>query len=145
MNWNEYLTNNYDELVSIAGGLTQDPQDLVHHVFLKVCEKEVEEKDSYFKRAMWIEGTANNSKFKELYTYRSYEFGEVESNTDLSDKIAKERIDFMLFNFNPFQKKIFEYWRKGYNMSELSKESGVPRRTIDYTISQIKEFLRSEL
>ena len=145
MNWSDYLTENYDELCKIASSLTDDPQDLVHHVYLKVVEKEVEEKDNYFRRVMWIEGTANNSKFRELYTYRDTEVAELEIISDLSDKITKERIDFMLFQFNEFQREIYELWRQGYNMSKVSRESGIPRRTIDYTISQIKEFLRSEL
>lgn len=145
MTWNEFIEKNYDTLVRKASGLTHSPNDLVHHSYLKVFEKEVENKLNYFQRTMWLEVTDPSSKFYREYKYFDSEVAEVENISDLSDKVTKERIDFMLCNFNPFQRKIYQLWREGYNMSEVSRESGVPRRTIDYTIRQIKDFLKENL
>lgn len=145
MTWTKFIEDNYDNLVRMAGGMTHSPNDLVHHCYLRVYEKDVENKENYFHRTMWLEVTDSSSKFYKGYKYFDSEFADVQNLHDLSDKITKERIDFMLCNFNPFQRKIYQLWREGYNMSEVSRESGVPRRTIDYTIHKVKEFLKNHI
>ena len=149
MTWSEYIDKNYDELVRIARGITSCPYDLVSHTYLRVYDKiedkEESDKDSYFKFVMWREGTTNQNKFLESHKYRTAALAQVENKTDIYAKLLHERVEFMLFNFNDFERRLFQLYLEGENMSDFCKFSGVSPRTVWKSIERVKEFLKKEI
>ncbi len=139
----DYIGENYEDLCIKAQALTCDPIDLVNHTYLRCLDKTAKNPRSYFISAMWRESKLG--KFKEEYTYRSEEVAQVEKDSDISDMIQKDRIDFFLLNFDEFDRIIWRLYSDGWNMNEVSRESGVPSRTIIWTIKKIKDYLKEQM
>ena len=84
--------------------------------------------------------------FKNQYTYRSYEHQDIETpSTEIDEKLHAERIEFFLLNFDELDREIYKLWAEGWCMKTFSKESGIPYRSIGYSLNKIREYLKEKL
>ncbi len=122
--WNRFLTRNYSKLLRVAERWTDDPGDLVHHVYLRCIDKRyMENPFGYFVKAMYFEAT--RGKFKELYKTNDNEPQEQTSETDWSKAIQRERMQLLLDRLSWFDRTVFSLYLQGWNMAEISRRSGI--------------------
>lgn len=144
MNLKEYIEDNYNDLCNYARSLSSDPIDLVNHTYLRCAGKEADNPEAYFRTALWKE--AKVGTFKNQYTYRSYEHQDIETpSAEIDEKLHAERIDFFLLNFDELDREIYKLWAEGWCMKTFSKESGIPYRSIGYSLNKIREYLKEKL
>ena len=147
MNVGKYIAENYEELCAFAKRYTRDNYDLVNHLYLKCHDKEADNPFMYLKTSFWREANiSKESSFIRQYTYNTAELEDVAQQVGIEDElIQKDRIDFHLMNCDEFDREIFRIYCDGYNMERFSKESGIPKATIDVSIKKTKQYLKERL
>ena len=144
MNLSKYIEENYNDLCAFARSLSSDPVDLVNHTYLKCLGKEAERPENYVRRALWL--NAKVGDFKKLYTYRTYVHSEESYVEDsIEEKLHAERIEFFLLNFDELDREIYKLWAEGWCMRTFSKESGIPYRSVAYSLSKTRTYLKENL
>ena len=144
--WNRFLTRNYSKLLHVAQRWTDDPGDLVHHVYLRCIDKRyMENPFGYFVKAMYFEAT--RGKFKELYKTNDHEQTEQATETDWSKAIQRERMQLLLDRLSWFDRTVFSLYLQGWNMAEISRRSGIGEstlyRSLHVTRKTLKDVLRN--
>jgi hypothetical protein len=61
---------------------------------------------------------------------------------DLDKRICLERIDSVIRHLDKFDRTIFELYLQGEEMTQLSKESGIPISTIYLTLSKARQAIK---
>ena len=153
---NEYLDQNYDKLVKYASKFTDDPNDLVHFIYLKAIDAEFEYRnkpstDWYFKLSI---KQSSYSDFNRLYSASHVEFieermGIEESDSDLDRRVMFELVDEQVRFLSEFDRGIVEIYLRGENMKQLSRDTEIPYQTIQSSlkrsITAIKDKVNSRL
>lgn len=138
--------------------------DAKHELFISLYEKE--EKDNGFIEKGTNEGWliwycirtlmnfTRGSKFKRDYLNYNFEPIDYDSNIlNVKEEEASEinidaRIDRLLECLEPLnnvERRIFEDYAFGENISEFSRNSGVPRKTLLNIINKVKSHLESKI
>lgn len=148
MSLNAYLEKNYSELKRYARAFTRDPQDLIHHTFLKMHDAGFvyinhQMTDHYFKRSM--KNNATRGDFKKQYKIDHDEVENIPEEHDIDRRICIEKVDVVLRHLDYFDRTIFELYLRGENMTELSKESDIPISTIYHTLSKVRQIIKENV
>lgn len=140
MSWNEYVESNYQELLTICKGLSDSPEDLLHYTFLRVYDKNPKNKEHYFKRALRFNSISR--AFRKQFNQVWEELDNIPLEYDLDKRICIEKIDTVVRHLDSFDRAIFELYLQGENMTEISKESGIPIATIYHTLSKARQLIK---
>ena len=140
MNWSEYIEQNYEELLTICKGLTKHPTDLLHYTYLRCYSKTPENYEHYFKRALRF--NAISKPFLKQFSQTWEELENIPLEYDLDKRICIEKVDTVVRYLDGFDRAIFELYLQGENMTELSRESGIPIATIYHTLSKARQLIK---
>lgn len=145
--WNEWVANNYNELVSRAKHLHKDAHDLVHHTYLRVerqnLAKVLKNPMGYFQQAMFIEAT--RGEFKDKYQLRDApDFVHV-SNYDLTMAILKEELEIMTCHLSWFDRTVLRLYLDGWNLTKIARETGVNCSTFHTSLHRSRKKLKNVL
>jgi len=140
-NLNDYFTEHYDNLVKYASKFTQDPNDLVHHIYIKAVNagfKFVNKPmtDWYFKLGI---KQSSYSDFKKLYNNDHLELIDdmyAQEVPDIEKRVMIEMIDEQIRFLTEFDRTVIEIYLRGENMKELSRETDIPYQTIQSSLKR---------
>lgn len=139
-----WFSENYDELVRTARALHPQACDLVHHTYLSIIQTlqrghKIGNLPGYFHTSMWKQSA---SHFRKLYRITDHPQKILVSDYDIADAIRKEEALIMANHLQWFDRVILTLYLDGWNMAELSRETGINRSTLYESISQSKKKLR---
>jgi RNA polymerase sigma factor (sigma-70 family) len=139
--WNKFLTRHYSKLLRIGKRWTTDSGDLVHHVYLRCCDKDFPENPlGYFVKAMYNEAT--RGKFKQLYTIHDNDFKEISTENDLTKAIQREQLQLVLDRLSWFDRTVFRLYLQGWNMADVSRRSGIGESTLYRSLHVTRKTLK---
>ena len=142
--WNNFLTRNYLKLRTIGRRWTENPSDLVHHVYLRCIDKDFPENAlGYFIKAMYNEAT--RGKFKQLYHVTDNEPQEQASENDWAKAIQREQMQLLLDRLSWFDRTVFSLYLQGWNMADVSRRSGVGESTLYRSLHVTRKILKDVL
>jgi len=144
--FNKWVSENYDKLVSYAKYMHKDARDLVNHVYLRVEKQEtakvMENPMGYFRKAMWIEST--RGQFKKLYKITPEILREIPSESEgIVKSLRREQLEIFMDRLSWFDREIFRIWLTGDNISEVARESGIPKETMHTSLYRTKKKLKN--
>jgi len=142
--FDDWFSENYDELVEYARNLHRDNRDLVHHTYLRVIRalksgSVIKNMPSYFNRAMFI---ARTDDFHPLYFRGDYPTKEIAVQSLLQDKIREEEALILANHLAWFDRTVLLLYLDGWSMAEISRESGISVDVFYKSIQKSKEKLR---
>ena len=156
MDFSQYLTNDYNELVKAANKITGNSDlsvDLLHYAIEEMSFKENIQSivDSggarfYCVRIMMTQWRSQTGPFYKQYIKRgeSIEVHDVEDKAESTLDIDK--VNEILDGLNWYDKELFRLYAEGeHNYSTLSKETGIPRTSIGLTINRVKKHIKKNL
>lgn len=143
--FDSWFTTNYEELSQVARRLHRDNLDLLHHTYescVKALKKNPNILDNlpgYVHTSLW---NLSNGSFRKLYEITDApDFIHV-SNYDLAEAIKKEEALLMANHLSWFDRTVLNLYLDGWNLAELSRESGIKVCVLYESISQSKKKLR---
>lgn len=141
------MARSYSKLVASARPLHRDPIDLVHHTYLRVerqdLDKVLDNPMGYFCRAMFIEATRGD--FKKKYELKEAPSYQHVSDYDLSFAIMKEELEIMTCHLSWFDRKVLRLYLDGWNLTQVSRESGIKTSTFHTSLHRSRKKLRDVL
>ena len=165
---NDYLENNYNKLKDIAYNITSGkPEDLLSFVIeeLYKCKQDKindiikrKEMTYYIVRVMINQFHSKTSRYYYKYN-KYYEYhvgGIIESiSPDNIEKTIEEkeeveqRLDWVetkLKDLYWFDAQVFKiYYREGFSLNEMQEATKINRNTLHKSITNVKNYLKSEL
>jgi DNA-directed RNA polymerase specialized sigma24 family protein len=150
-NLNEYLTQNYNKLVRYATKHSEDPNDLVHFIYMKAVDANFKYRnkpsaDWYFKLSI---KQSSFSDFNKLYYNNHTEFiedrMEMEEDNSIDRRIMFEVLDEQIRFLTEFDRTVIEIYLRGENMKELSREADIPYQTIQSSIKRSVESIKKAI
>jgi len=140
-----WFVEHYEELVRSARKLHPDHYDLVHHTYLR-CVKALKKNENilenlpgYFHTSMWISATDH---FRRLYEINETTDIEPVSDYDLSYAIKKEEALILANHLPWFHRTVLSLYLEGWNLAELSRETGISVDVLYQSIRFSKKKLR---
>jgi DNA-directed RNA polymerase specialized sigma24 family protein len=134
----------YEGLVDSAHGMHRDARDLVHHVYLAVLQAAppniMDNPAGYFHTAMWTQATRGT--FKNLYRIYAAPVREVASKNNIAEKIAEEEAMILTCHMPWFDRMVLTLYLDGYNLRQVSRESGIPHNTLYQSLHRTRKKLR---
>jgi len=131
-------------LIESARGMHRDSEDLVHHTYL-ACIKAapphiMDNPAGYFHTAMWMQATRGS--FKRLYVIYDRPLGECVSRDNIAEQIAREEAMLLTNHLAWFDRQVLRLYLEGYNLRQVSRESGIPHTTLYQSLHRTKKKLR---
>tara|TARA_R100001509_G_C4810383_1_gene196195 strand:- start:310 stop:795 length:486 start_codon:yes stop_codon:yes gene_type:complete len=142
--FNSWFADSYADLVATASTLHPDPHDLVHHTYLAVHDAiaggaRIKDHAQYFNSSLW---KLSRNVFRKLYARGDAPQKELVSDYDLRDAIRKEEALLLADHLAWFDRTVLSLYLEGWNIAELSRETGINLSTLYESISQSKKKLR---
>lgn len=142
--FDQWFAKAYGELIESARGMHRDPDDLVHHTYL-ACIKAappliMDNPAGYFHTAMWMQATRGS--FKRLYRIFDHPVREVVSRDNIAEQIAREEAMLLTNHLAWFDRQVLRLYLEGYNLRQVSRESGIPHTTLYQSLHRTKKKLR---
>ncbi len=142
--FNRWFADSYADLVATASTLHPDPYDLVHHTYLAVHDAiaggaRIKDHAQYFNSSLW---KLSRNVFRKLYARGDAPEKELVSDYDLRDAIRKEEALLLADHLAWFDRTVLSLYLEGWNIAELSRETGINLSTLYESISQSKKKLR---
>ena len=105
MNLSDYIERNYQELKRYGRSFTSDPNDLIHHTYLKMYDAGFvyindQMTDHYFKRSM--KNNATRGDFKKQYKIDHEQVENIPEEHDIDRRICIEKVDVVLRHLDYF-------------------------------------------
>jgi len=142
--WNNFLTKTYSKLLHVAKRWTNNPSDLVHHVYLRCIDKPFPEQPfSYFVKAMYNEAT--RGQFKDLYFISDVDTKEQTEETDWTKAVQREQMQLILDRLSWFDRTVFSLYLQGWNMADISRRSGIGESTLYRSLHITRKILKDVL
>lgn len=143
--WDAFVTENYDYLVTVARRYTPDAEDLVAHCYLRIVDKRFMEKPmGYFCTAMWMEAT--RGQFKNLYQLQDTATPpEPIYDPDLTLSIRREQVEMIIDRLGWFDKTIIKLYLEGFNISDVARESGIKPATLYQSLHRTKKIISNAI
>jgi len=142
--FDRWFSKEYESLTEAARNLHPDNFDLVHHTYLAVINASpvdiMRNPAGYFHTSMWINSTRGS--FKDLYRIREGVRMEIPSPEDISRKIMKEEALILASHLAWFDRTILELYLLGYNLREISRETGIPHTNLYQSLFRTKKKIR---
>lgn len=147
--WNKWIEIHYDELVNSAKRMHSDPYDLVHHTYLRILRLDGVKLDlvmgdnpfGYFLRSMYMEST--RGKFQKDYQIQDTPLPKLVANYDLSKAFLLENFYLATERLTWFDMTVLNLYAEGYNMRQISRESGIKISVLYRSIHWSKKRLRT--
>ena len=137
-----WFVENYDDLVASAQSFHPDGRDLVHNVYLRCIDalastgRPIDKYAAYFRQAMWTEST--RGAFKRLFTYVDAPQTELGNPNPTRDPFEAENALILTRHLAWFDRTVLNLYLDGYNMREVSRESGIPHNTLYQSLHRTK-------
>ena len=143
--WDAFVTENYDYLVTVARRYTPDAEDLVNHCYLRIIDKRFMEKPmGYFCTAMWMEAT--RGQFKNLYLLQdTAPPPEPIYDPDLTLSIRREQVEMIIDRLGWFDKTVIKLYLEGFNISDVARESGIKPATLYQSLHRTKKIIANAI
>lgn len=152
--FDSWVENNYTELERYAKNYHSCANDLIHHVYLnireskkiKLCDVLNDNPMGYFTVSMYHESISKTpNHFKKLYetTPPIYFDVPVEDDQDLWVHINREQLEIFTTMLGWFDEQVFRLWLRGYNISEVSRESGIALETLHTSLYRTKKKVKN--
>ena len=156
MTFNQYLTNDYNELIKASHKITGNNDlalDLLHYAIIEMSNKSNIQDivDSGGARFYCVCIMSTQWRSKTGPFYKSF----VKSNVTIEDKdwvsqdepeIDVVRITALLNELNWYDRQLFMLYTDGcHSYSSLARETGIPRTSIGLTINRIKKYIKKNL
>jgi len=159
LDFNQYLINDYDELVKASYKITGSNElsiDLLHYAIEEVTYKSNLQSiiDSggmrfYLIRIMITQWRSQTGPFYKAFVKQSdtLELHNVENNIEIEqEKLDVDRVNLIISELPWYDKQLWElYVEGGYNYTELSKATGIPRTSIGLTINRVRKHIKKNL
>ena len=143
MNWNSWLERRYGYLVQVCGRWCAEPNDLVHHVYLRCIDKPFPENpEGYFLRACWMECT--RGKFKKVYRLAEHiplDNVALPTADDMEKAIQRETMEIWISRLNWFDRNLIQLHLAGYSMKEIASKTGIKPATLYKAIERTRKLL----
>lgn len=156
MDFSQYLTNDYNELVKAANKITGNSDlsvDLLHYAIEEMSFKENIQSivDSggarfYCVRIMMTQWRSQTGPFYKQYIKKGepIQYHDVEDKEDVTLDIDK--VNEILEGLNWYDRELWKlYVESGLNYSKLSKETGIPRTSIGLTLNRVRKHIKQKL
>ena len=146
-NLEEYIAQNYSKLVKYASRFTNDPNDIVHHIYIKAISADFKyvnkpSADWYFKLGI---KRSSFSDFKKLYNIEAVEFLDerfVQEDVTLDRRVMFELLDEQIRFLSEFDRTVIEIYLRGENMNKLSRETEIPYVTIQGSLKRSMDSIK---
>jgi len=156
LTFNEYLSNDYDALLSASNKITGN-----HHLSIDLLHYGIEDMSTksnlqdivdsggarfYLIRIMMTQWRSQTGPFHR-------QFVKQHSEIDHYDRAEKEEVPFDFDHVNKliedldwYDRELFKLFAAGdHNYSTLAKETGIPRTSIALTIKRVRKHLKKNL
>lgn len=147
--WRKWFENNYDALIE-AARYCREPNELVHHTFMRVdkicCERShavMKKPAAYFKAAMWTEYT--RGQYHKKHKLRSRETVEIVADKPFLDNgrlLKLERIEIVLDRLPWFEQTVMRLYIDGWNMQEVAEQTGINPTVLYNVVNRTKKLLK---
>lgn len=156
MTFNDYLNNDYNDLVKAVNKITGNNDlalDLLHYAIEEMSSKANVQSivDSggarfYLVRIMMTQWRSKTGPFYKQYI----KSGEQIEHHDIAEKEEEHldinKVNAILDELSWYDKELFRLYAEGeHNYSTLSKETGIPRTSIGLTINRVKKYIKQNL
>ena len=155
---NDYLTDNYNKLKDIAYNITtgNDDEDLLSFVIEELYKCDSKRINEIIKKMLnqyQSKTSRYHYKYRKYYEYHTTTTIESISpdNTEytIKDKEeVEERLEWIeekLKDIYWFDAECFRiYFREGYSLSEMARETKISKNTLHKSISNVKNYLKNE-
>lgn len=157
MTYQEYLAQDYNDLVSAAKKITGNAPhalELLHYAIVDFSYKpklqEVIDAGAarfYLIRVMMTQHRSVTGPFYRNYIKQSLPIvGDVIDHEDDSEPKDVEKIEKLISNLNWYDRELFKLYVAGcHNYSSLSELTKIPRTSISLTIRRVREYVKSNL
>ena len=145
--FDNWFADKYLALVESARGMHRDPFDLVHHTYsaaIRAAPKSImDNPGGYFQTAMWTQATRGT--FKALYHISEAPRTEAAQPSNIGWHIAREEAMLLTHHLRWFDRQVLKLYLEGYNLREVSRESGIPHTTLYQSLHRTKNKLKNAL
>jgi hypothetical protein len=159
LTFNEYLTNDYNELVKAAYKITGNNTlslDLLHYAIEEVSSKENLQAiigsggmRFYIVRIMMTQWRSQTGPFYKTYRKGSGQV-ELDQVTYIEEKeidtIDVKKVNQIISSLPWYDKELWKLYIEGdYNYTGLAKVTGIPRTSIGLTINRVKKYIKKNI
>lgn len=145
--FDEWFEEEYDTLLESARGIHRDHKDLVHHTYhacIRAAPLRIMDNPSaYFHTAMWTQAT--KGAFKRLYRITEATPQELPANDNTGALIEREEALLLTNHLAWFDRQVLRLYLEGYNLRQVSRESGIPHTTLYQSLHRTRKKLRDAL
>lgn len=135
-----WFTRAYPELLAQAATLHRDHVDLVHHTYAAIIKAAppdiMRNPGGYVYRSMKTQ--AHKGTFRDLYQIRNNPTLEIADTTELVDHTEREQVLLLSRHLAWFDRTVLQLYLDGYNMRQVSRESGIPHGTLYQSLHRTK-------
>ncbi len=145
--FDEWFKEEYATLLESARGIHRDHMDLVHHTYhscIRAAPPRIMDNPSaYFHTAMWTQAT--KGAFKRLYRITEATPQEIPANDNTGALIEREEALLLTNHLAWFDRQVLRLYLEGYNLRQVSRESGIPHTTLYQSLHRTRKKLRDAL
>lgn len=156
MNFNEYLSNDYNALVEAANKITGN-----HHLALDLLHYGIEELSTkanlqdiidsggarfYLIRILMTQWRSQTGPFHRQFIKQHEELEWHDKEEKEERHLDLNRVNKIIDSLDWYDRELFKLFAEGnHNFSTLSKETGIPRTSIALTIKRVRKYIKSNL
>lgn len=156
MTFNEYLTDDYNDLVKAVNKITGNNDlalDLLHYAIEEMSSKTNLQNiiDSggarfYLIRICMVQWRSQTGPFYKQFIKTELDIDHYDREEVEEKHLDVERINKILEDLPWYDKELFKLYAEGqHNYSSLAKETGIPRTSIGLTINRVKKHIKQNL
>lgn len=145
--YDNWISQNYDGLLTYARRYHKCPNDLLHFVYLRV--RELDNLQAILDGKPWgyhilaMFRQAKMGTFKKHYLILDRELPDIADEPSEGKVVEREELDLVLRRLPWFDRTLFELRLRGQNLVELADESGISMHTIYYSIRKTTKILKT--
>jgi len=156
LTFNEYLSNDYDALLSASNKITGN-----HHLSIDLLHYGIEELSNkinlqdiidsggarfYLIRILMTQWRSQTGPFHRQFVKQHSEIEHYDITEKEETEIDFDRINKLIEDLDWYDKELFKLFAAGdHNYSTLSKETGIPRTSIALTIKRVRKHIKKNL
>ena len=137
--WNKFFAERYKDILRVARKHSRDPNDLVHHTYLRCMDKPLADNPmAYVAVAMFREAT--RGKFKEIYRIVEGAPHVVRSDEpDITKSMQREEMQLMIDRLSWFDRHVMNLYLDGWKMVEVADKTGIGVGTLYQSLHRSKK------
>lgn len=144
--YDKWISENYDGLLVYARRYSKHPNDLLHHIYLKI--RELPNLNAILTGKPWgyhilsLFRQAKMGEFSKMYRILDSVEHDVAQVSEIHCIILREEVDNVVRQLDFFDRTIFELRLDGYSMTQIAEESKISVHTIYYSLRKTTNILR---